>query len=105
MRRNTVAIGGGRTGRAIEPIIPPDSDESKQARGGSLQGPLHVLAEMMHLGLGLLLEKSLVPAGPAFAVASPGRMGDHLVGEMVVELSILKRCEDKGNSDTRGYIA
>ena len=51
MRRNTVAIRGGRTGRAIEPIMPPDSDESKQAQGGSLQGPLHVLAEMMHLGL------------------------------------------------------
>ena len=51
MRKNTVAIRGGRTGRAIEPIIPPFTDESKQARGGSLQGPLHVLAEMMHLGL------------------------------------------------------
>ena len=51
MRRNTVAIRGGRTGRVIEPLMPPDSDECKQVQGGSLQGPLHVLAEMMHLGL------------------------------------------------------
>ena len=57
MNRNTVAIRGGQMGRDIEPIMTLDSDEHKQAQGGSLQGPLHVLAEMMHLWLWVTAEE------------------------------------------------
>jgi len=31
------------------------SDEREQARGGTLHGLLHVLAEMVHLGLRLII--------------------------------------------------
>ena len=42
------ALGNGRSdGQRMT----PDSDECKKARGGTLHGFLHVLAEMAHLGL------------------------------------------------------
>ena len=93
MRRNTVAIRGGRTGRAIEPIMPPDSDESKQARGGSPQGPLHLLAEMMHLGLRVTVGEitgaswSCVRCGVSKAYGGSSSRGD---GGEVINIEVMR---------------